>query len=374
MISKPITFVLLFSSCLIVDEWRRAYYRVPLVHLFCRVNDDTAGNLAVVHQSVHLLQLAQANGLEGHGDEAAAEEVERLSSISAVTDVAALDGDHADDGVEDGSAELSTRRETDADEDALGAEVLGGLLEGLLLGGDEEGGVGALAVWCGGADVGDEVLCLCEVDKGGGAELEAQIALLVAAVDGDGVQAHGLCVLQGDTTQTATGTDDGNGLAGPGVGLLEALVDGDAGAEDGGDGLEVALLGDAGDVGGLCDGVLLESSVDGVAGEQGLVAERLVAVLAVGAAQARAVEPLDAGVVANLNVLDELAAGNDDTSTFVAADEGQLGVEGPVAHHGVEIGVADARVLDVDEDLIGTRLLDGDPLVDDGWREDVSYG
>jgi hypothetical protein len=35
----------------------------------------------------------------------------------------------------------------------------------------------------------------------------------------------------------------------------------------------------------------------------------------------------------------------------------------------VEIGVADARVLDVDEDLIGTRLLDGDPLVDDGWRE-----
>lgn len=31
--------------------------------------------------------------------------------------------------------------------------------------------------------------------------------------------------------------------------------------------------------------------------------------------------------------------------------------------------MADARVLDVDEDLIGTRLLDGDPLVDDSWRE-----
>lgn len=321
-----------------------------------------------MHQSVDVVQLAQANGLEGHGDEPPAEEVEGLGGVSAVADVAALDGDHADDGVEDGGAELGAGGEADADEDALGAEVLGGLLEGLLLGGDEEGGVGALAVSRGGADVGDEVLCLCEVDKGGGAQLEAQVALLVAAVDGDGVQAHGLCVLQGDAAQATTGTDDGNGLAGAGVGLLEALVDGDAGAQDGRDGLEVALLGDAGDVGGLCDGVLLEGPVDGVAREQGLVAQRLVAVLAVGAAQARAVEPLDAGVVANGNVGDELAAGNDDAGALVAADQGQLGVEGPVAHHGVEIGVADARVLDVDEDLIGTRLLDGDPLVDDGWR------
>jgi hypothetical protein len=36
----------------------------------------------------------------------------------------------------------------------------------------------------------------------------------------------------------------------------------------------------------------------------------------------------------------------------------------------VEIGVADARVLDVDEDLIGAGLLDGDSLVDDGWGEE----
>jgi len=35
----------------------------------------------------------------------------------------------------------------------------------------------------------------------------------------------------------------------------------------------------------------------------------------------------------------------------------------PVAIDGVEIGVTDARVLDVDEDLIWARLLDWDLLV-----------
>jgi hypothetical protein len=33
----------------------------------------------------------------------------------------------------------------------------------------------------------------------------------------------------------------------------------------------------------------------------------------------------------------------------------------------VEVGVADAGVLDVDEDFIGAGLLDGNLLVDDGW-------
>lgn len=181
------------------------------------------------------------------------------------------------------------------------------------------------------------------------------------------MDAHGLCVLDGNAAEAAAGADNGDCLAGADLRLLDALVDGDAGAQDGRDGLEVGALGDAGDVGGLCDGVLLERAVDGVARQQGLFAQRLVAVLAVGAAEARAVEPLDAGEVANLNVVDERAAGDDDTGTLVAADEGQrLCGQRPVAHHGVEVGVADARVLDVDEDFIGAGLLDGDPLVGGG--------
>jgi hypothetical protein len=38
----------------------------------------------------------------------------------------------------------------------------------------------------------------------------------------------------------------------------------------------------------------------------------------------------------------------------------------PVAINGMQIGVADTRVLDVDEDLIRTRLLYGNLLIIDG--------
>lgn len=48
----------------------------------------------------------------------------------------------------------------------------------------------------------------------------------------------------------------------------------------------------AGDVGGFAEGVLLESAVDGVAGEEGLGAEGFVAGLAEGAGEAGSVEPL----------------------------------------------------------------------------------
>lgn len=40
------------------------------------------------------------------------------------------------------------------------------------------------------------------------------------------------------------------------------------------------------------------------------------------AAHARSVEPLDTGVIANLNIGDELATGDDNTGTLVATDKG----------------------------------------------------
>lgn len=254
--------------------------------LFAGVDDVSANNLASLHEVKDLAELGQADGLEGDLDEAATEEVESLSRVGSVTDVAALDLDHAHNSVEDGSTEVGIGGETDADDDTLGADVLGGLLEGLLGDGDEEDGVGAAAVGGGGLDLLDEVGRGGEVDVGVGTEGLAEVALLGAAVDGDGVDAHGLGVLEGDGTETATGADDGEGLAGADARLLDALVDGDTGAEHGGDGLEVDTLGDAGDVGGLGDGVLLEGSVNGVAREEGLFAEGLVRVLAVCAAQA----------------------------------------------------------------------------------------
>jgi hypothetical protein len=122
-------------------------------------------------------------------------------------------------------------------------------------------------------------------------------------------------------------------------------------------------------VNGLGDGILLERTVDGIAREESLGTERLVGVLAVRAAQARTVEPLDTDLLADLDILDKLAASDNNTGTLVATNKGQLGVKGPVTLPGVEIGVADTGELDVDQDLIGTRLLNGNLLVLDGYRK-----
>lgn len=81
-------------------------------------------------------------------------------------------------------------------------------------------------------------------------------------------------------------------------------------------------------------------------------------------------------MVTDLNVLDELTAGNNDTSTLVATDERELGGQRPVTVHGVEVGVADTRVLDVDENLIWAGLLDVDLLVLDwaaGLLDDLGH-
>jgi hypothetical protein len=122
-------------------------------------------------------------------------------------------------------------------------------------------------------------------------------------------------------------------------------------------------------VNSLGNGVLLERAVDCVTGEKSLGAERLVGVLAVGAAQARAVEPLDTDLLADLDILDKLAASDNDTSTLVATNKRQLGVEGPITLPGVEISVADTGELDVDEDLVSGGLLDGNLLVLDGCEK-----
>jgi hypothetical protein len=71
-------------------------------------------------------------------------------------------------------------------------------------------------------------------------------------------------------------------------------------------------------------------------------------------------------IITNLDILNKRSESHDDTSTFMPTDERELGVQRPVTHHGVEIGVADTRVLDVDENLIWTGLLDWNLLVHDG--------
>lgn len=53
-------------------------------------------------------------------------------------------------------------------------------------------------------DLGGNVLGLLEVDEDFGAELLAEVALVVAAVDGDDAHAHGAGVLDGHVTEAAS--------------------------------------------------------------------------------------------------------------------------------------------------------------------------
>ena len=71
----------------------------------------------------------------------------------------------------------------------------------------------------------------------------------------------------GERTKSATSSDDSDSLARLGSRLLQALVDGDTGAQYWSDGVEGDVLVKASYVSCLGDAVLLEGSVNGVAGE-----------------------------------------------------------------------------------------------------------
>lgn len=89
-------------------------------------------------------------------------------------------------------------------------------------------------------------------------------------------QTHGFSILAGKRSETASSSDNGNSLARTSSRLLQSLVNGNTGAENWGDSLEVAFFGNARNVGGFGNAVLLECAVDCVAGEEGFGAERFV--------------------------------------------------------------------------------------------------
>jgi hypothetical protein len=76
------------------------------------------------------------------------------------------------------------------------------------------------------------------------------------------------------------------------------------------------------------------------------------------ASETAAVDPLYTSVIANLDVGNVITLRDHNTSALVSTHKRKLGRQGPVTVHGVKIGVADTGELDVDEDLVWTRLLD----------------
>jgi hypothetical protein len=93
-------------------------------YLLGGVDDVAASDLALVHQVVHLLELGETDNLVRRLDQAAAVELERLCGVPAVAHVRALDGDHLDDGLEYGCAEVGAGGETDAHDCTAWADVL----------------------------------------------------------------------------------------------------------------------------------------------------------------------------------------------------------------------------------------------------------
>jgi hypothetical protein len=82
------------------------------------------------------------------------------------------------------------------------------------------------------------------------------------------------------------------------------------------------------------------------------------------ARQARAIQPLDTNMVANLDiVIDKVSLGYNDTGAFMATNKRQLGGNGPVTVDCMKICVAHTRELDINKNLIWTWLLDWNVLV-----------
>lgn len=250
------------------------YTHFPIAsRLFAGINNNATSNLTSLHLLKDRLELRKTHNLEWSLDQSSRKEVNRLSSITSVTDVRSLDSNHLDDSIKDRSLQERTSWETDSHDGSAWTNVLRSLLEWLLEWCEKEHGVWTESVFGIGLDILDEVLAVLEVDVLVCAKLLAHIGLLVSAIDGEHVETHGLGILAGQRPEPTAGTDDGDGLAWTSSGLLESLIHGDTGTEDWGDGGEVNVLRNAGYVGSFADGILLERTIDGVAGKDGLLTE-----------------------------------------------------------------------------------------------------
>lgn len=77
-----------------------------------------------MHQIIDHLQFRQTDNLEGRLNDSAAVELQCLGGIASVSDVGSLDGDHLDDALEDGCAEVGACWKTDADDCSAWSYVL----------------------------------------------------------------------------------------------------------------------------------------------------------------------------------------------------------------------------------------------------------
>lgn len=116
------------------------------------------------HQFEDAWQILQRSRLERSLDKSAGKEVYCFYAILSVANVASLDVDHTDNGVEDRGSKECAGWHADSDDTTLGANVLGCLLEGLFGHSEKNHGVGTKAFRSGCLDVLNYILGCLKVD------------------------------------------------------------------------------------------------------------------------------------------------------------------------------------------------------------------
>jgi len=157
-------------------------------------------------------------------------------------------------------------------------------------------------------------------------------------------------VLHGNVAE-ATDAGDGDPLPGPGVGHLEAFVDGDACAENRCDLKRIGTVRDPRRVGGIDEHVAAEAPVDAVAAVLLALAQCFPTGAAVFACSARRPQPRVADLVADLQVVDAVAECDHGAVALVAGNERRLWLGGPISVCRMQIRMADAGGFEFDKRL-----------------------
>src|SRR6202171_2968076 len=153
----------------------------------------------------------------------------------------------------------------------------------------------------------------------------------------------------------AADTRDSDPFARPRLGFLEALVGGDAGAEDRRHLRKVDARRKPRRKGRGSDNVLRATTLAVVTGVVLALAYGFPAGLAIFAAHAGVVQPRNADGVARLEISYARAERSHDAGNLVARNERKRGLHRPVAFRGVQVCMAHAAGHHLDQDLSRTR-------------------
>lgn len=205
-------------------------------------------------------------------------------------------------------------------------------------------------------DLCRHILRLREVDEGLTPQLHAQLALVVAAVYADNTHPHGFRQLHAHMSHTSARTGKSRPVSRLESRLLQRAVNRRARAHDRACREIIDAVGDALCIARGTEDVLLVATRKLETDLRAIVAVGLAAGPAKLAVEAGVVGGLDAGAVADFPVCDVGADGDDDAGALVAggahAEGGHRG-DREVVEHVVDVAVADAGSVQLDEDVVG---------------------